>query len=146
MSIEGTVRYAGFWIRLAAYILDAIFIAIIGSIICYILAIVMVLVIGGVDPSLSYDNIGTLAGFVTGIIFYIGFWSWRGQTPGKMIVGIKIVRNDGSSINIGRAFLRLLGYVVSGLIIYVGYLMIAWDVKKQGLHDKIADTIVIKVR
>jgi uncharacterized RDD family membrane protein YckC len=116
--------------------LDAVILIIIG----FILSVIIEIVAPFIDP--FFD----LFAFIIITLFYVGFWTWRGQTPGKMIVGIKIVRCDSSSINIGRAFLRVLGYLVSAFILYIGFIMIAGDGKKQGLHDKIADTIVIKVR
>ncbi len=61
-----------------------------------------------------------------------------------MMMGVKIVKTDGSSIGIGKAILRYVGYYVSTIIIFIGYLMIAWDSRKQGLHDKIAGTLVIR--
>jgi len=59
-------------------------------------------------------------------------------------MGVKITKINGSSIGIGIAILRYIGYLVSAITVFVGYLMIIWDTKKQGLHDKIAGTCVIK--
>ncbi len=63
-----------------------------------------------------------------------------------MAIRVKVIRTDGSEIGYGRAFLREVpGKFLSGLILGIGYLMIAFDAQKQGLHDKIADTYVIKL-
>ncbi|GAH83553.1 unnamed protein product, partial [marine sediment metagenome] len=114
MEIKG--EYVGFWRRLVAYIIDGI---ILGAIIGVLMAIF------GAQQAASWLG-------VIGFIYVIGFWTWRGQTPGKMAMGVKIIKTDGSPIGIGRASLRYLGYLVSAIIIFIGYLMIAWDSKKQG--------------
>ena len=85
-----------------------------------------------------------IAYFIGSILYFPGFWAWKGATPGKMMMGIEIVNTDGSPIGFGRAIVRYIGYFVSGIIIYIGFFMIAWDGKKQGLHDKMAGTIVIE--
>ncbi len=127
--MEVAMNYAGFWRRLVAVIIDGV---ILGAITGILMAIF------GAQQTASW------LGSVIGIIYVIGFWTWRGQTPGKMVMGIKIIKTDGSPIGIGRAVLRYVGYLVSTIIICIGYLMIAWDSKKQGLHDKIAGTYVVK--
>lgn len=127
--MEVAMNYAGFWRRLVAVIIDGV---ILGAITGVLMAIF------GAQQAASW------LGSIIGIIYVIGFWTWRGQTPGKMVMGIKIIKTDGSPIGIGRAILRYVGYLVSTIIIYIGYLMIAWDSKKQGLHDKIAGTYVVK--
>ncbi len=73
------------------------------------------------------------------------FWAWRGATPGKMIMGIKIIRTDSSPLTLDRAVIRFFSSILSGLILYIGFIMIAFDERKQGLHDKIADTYVVKL-
>lgn len=83
----------------------------------------------------------------------IGYWivvlwlvATRGQSPGKMAIGIKIVKTDGSSIGIGATLLReIIGKIVSALIILLGFIWILFDGKRQGWHDKIAETYVVKV-
>ena len=62
-----------------------------------------------------------------------------------MLLGIKIVRaSDGSKIGIGRSIVRFLAYIQAMLILFIGFFMVAFDKRKQGLHDKLAGTVVIK--
>ena len=76
-------------------------------------------------------------------VFFVGYC---GQTPAKMMLRIKVIRTDGRAMSYGRAALReVLGKFISSILLGIGYLMVAFDGKKQGLHDKIADTYVIKV-
>ena len=65
-------------------------------------------------------------------------------TLGKMAMGIKIVRADGSRISIGKAILRYMGKWISGLILGIGYIMAAFTDKKRALHDMIASTVVVR--
>jgi len=83
---------------------------------------------------------------VFGYAYLVFFTGYCGQTPGKMAVRIKVVRTNGAEVGFGRAFLReVVGKFCSKIILGVGYLMVAFDPRKQGLHDKIADTCVIKL-
>lgn len=119
-------KYAGFWKRLAAYLVDYFII----GIICWII---------------SLSVFGNFLSFLILAVYLIGFWGATGQTPGKAVVGIKIVRLDGTNIGLGNAVLRFIGYIVSSIIFFIGFLMIGWHEKKRGLHDLIAATAVIIV-
>jgi len=127
-------RCAGFWRRFAAYLLDGLIL----NVASWIL---------GFTFSFLPLWLGSLVGIafaIGSVIYFPAFWVWQGATPGKMLMGVKIVKTDGSPIGIGTAILRYVGYFVSALILFIGYLMIAWDGKKQGLHDKIAGTYVVE--
>jgi uncharacterized RDD family membrane protein YckC len=75
--------------------------------------------------------------------YFVGLWSWRGQTLGQMAAHIKVVRQDGKPMDLGTAVLRFIGYVVCVLTLGIGFLMIAFDGQKRGLHDRLAGTYVI---
>ena len=71
----------------------------------------------------------------------------KGQTLGKMALGIKVIKRNGQALGLGQAALReVVGKFVSFIALCLGFLWVAWDPKKQGWHDKIAGTEVIKVR
>jgi uncharacterized RDD family membrane protein YckC len=75
----------------------------------------------------------------------IGFWRYCGATPGKLAVAVKIVdARTGQPAHTGRLALRLACYLLSALPLYLGFLWIAVDRRKQGWHDKIAGTVVIQ--
>jgi uncharacterized RDD family membrane protein YckC len=75
----------------------------------------------------------------------VGFWRYCGATPGKLAVGVKIVdARTGGAPPTGRLVLRLVGYLVSALPLYLGFLWAAVDRRKQAWHDKIAGTLVIQ--
>jgi len=146
---EFALEYAGFWIRLGASIIDTIFILLIMYTIYYIVSGFSV---HTVSATLSFPCVGFkswllnlvyLAGL--SLVYIIGFWTWRGQTPGKMIVGIKVIRTDSSPITWQYSCRRYLGYIASTVILCIGFIIIAFDKRKQGLHDRIADTYVVKL-
>ena len=122
------VAYAGFWIRFASYIIDAI--------ILFVVSIVLAIAVGGTS--------GFLLQLAVGVVYTIGFWIAQGATPGKMAVGIRITTVDGGDIDFGRALLRYIGYIASAIILLIGYVMIGFTREKRGLHDYIAGTVVIK--
>src|SRR5687768_18471491 len=80
-------------------------------------------------------------------VVVVGFWRTCGATPGKIALGVKIVdAATGGRPSLGRLVLRFLGYLVSALPLYLGFLWAAVDRRKQGWHDKIGLTVVINSR
>ena len=80
------------------------------------------------------------------LIFVVWLVTTRGQSPGKMAIGIKIVKTDGSSAKLGSVLLReIIGKIVSAIVLLLGFIWILFDGKRQGWHDKIAETVVVKV-
>ncbi len=137
---------AGFWIRVVATVLDSFLL----SIVQFVLTLVISLLFGfiglavGDDPAINM--VIWLFGMTISLGYAVFFTGYCGQTPGKMAVRIKVIRTDGSQMNYGRAAKReILGKFVSSILLGIGYLMVAFDSQKQGLHDKIADTYVIKL-
>lgn len=141
-----TVRYAGFWIRLGAAIIDPLILFVVSSGLQTILVELTLNI--DFDPqarySATYRGIILLTSVVLPIFYECCFVasSWMG-TPGMKLVGIKIIDYDGNQISLGRSFIRYLSQILSGLILCIGYIMIAFDPRKQGLHDKLAKTVVI---
>jgi uncharacterized RDD family membrane protein YckC len=131
-SAAAAGEYAGFWIRLVASIIDGIILNVIG--------LIFGLVLEGIGARI-------LIGILVGIAYSIGFWvANNGQTPGKMAVGIRVQMENGEPIDIGPALLRYVGYYVSAIILFIGFIMIAFTPQKRGLHDYIAGTVVVKAR
>lgn len=117
----GVLVPAGFGIRFLAFLIDLIILAIPGYF------------IGG---ALLY---------AIQAAYYIGLWGARGQTIGEMVLGLRVVGTDGQPISFAKAALRLVGYYISGLILCIGFLMIAFDSQQhRGLHDRIAGTLMVK--
>jgi len=89
-----------------------------------------------------FAMIGTLGLWV---LFYMTWFVGRfGATPGKMLLGIKIVRSDGSPVSYLRAFARFWAHQLSANIMYIGFIIALFDEQRRGLHDHICDTRVIE--
>ena len=130
--------YAGFWARAAAFVLDAVIVSVI---------LVPLLVLGfglrevSLDPAEQWWDLIVLVAIAAAVI---GFWRYCGATPGKLALALKVVdARSGQPPSTGRLVVRFLAYFVSAMPLYLGFLWIAIDRRKQGWHDKIAGTVVI---
>ncbi len=91
----------------------------------------------------TYDTISIVLTIIIGI-FYFGFLTFKfGGTGGKLLFGLHVVGEDEEFISFGRAIGRYFSYMLSGFL-FIGYIMVAFTKKKQGLHDLICNTYVIK--
>jgi uncharacterized RDD family membrane protein YckC len=141
------VEYAGFWIRFVAFIIDSILMA----------AILFPLLIGlygreyidamlGLAAPIS-GPVDILLSYVLPAVAVIVFWIYKAATPGKMIVSAKIVdATTGANPTVGQSIGRYLAYYISIFSLFIGFLWIAFDRRKQGFHDKLANTVVIRTR
>ena len=78
-------------------------------------------------------------------LLVVAFWVYKSATPGKMVVSAEIV--DEKSLgkpSTGQLIVRYIGYYISSFILGLGFLWVAFDKRKQGWHDKIAGTLVVK--
>jgi len=153
VAAEAAVRYAGFWIRFVASIIDSFLVT--G------LQLLLVLVFGFATGALmnlggygenqiagAVGITGQLFALVFAIFYYVFLTGYNGQTLGKKVMGIRVTDLDGSSrVGYGQAFIREVpGKFISTVLLGIGYLMVAFTRNKQGLHDRIAGTLVIRVR
>jgi uncharacterized RDD family membrane protein YckC len=134
------MNFGGFWIRVLAYIIDIIPLLIIG----FVLALLSGEDLINTDPSAPLYSFTDLVGLIVGIAYFVGFESSAYQaTPGKMALGLIVVDTDGRRISPARAFGRYFAKILSGLILLIGYIMVGFTERKQGLHDMIAGTLVV---
>jgi uncharacterized RDD family membrane protein YckC len=143
IQVEPVVKRASFMRRLAACILDQIFV----NIIVYPLAFLGGLafgVMGGRDSGIA-SLIGMLVALIVMWIYYITIpVKMNGRTFGKKILDIRVQRLDGRKLTTGTMFIReVIGKFISGLILMIGYLIALGD-ERRALHDRMADTIVVK--
>ena len=134
MPMEAATARAGWWTRFLAIIIDFIALGIVTSILTSILY-------PGADPS-SNSGLSTLLG----VIYFVYFWSsyGKGQTLGSRAMKIRVVKTDGSYLDLVGAFLRYIGFFISCIALFIGLIWAAFDAQKQGWHDKIAGTYVVK--
>lgn len=134
---ERVVNYAGFWIRFAAYLIDAVILWVAKVIISYVAF--QTYSFYGSNLPLSIISI------VMSVLYFSLMESSAQQaTLGKMAVGIKVGDMRGNRISFANAIGRYLGKFISGILLLIGFLMVVWDDKKQSLHDKLADTYVFE--
>ncbi len=136
-----TVQYAGFWSRFFASILDSLIQA------AVLVPILYMLFGPGIfsDPQVGQTSLGYLINYGLPILWTVLFWKYKSATPGKMLMGIALVDADtGGQPATGRLVLRYFAYIVSALPLLLGFFWVAFDRRKQGFHDKIAHTVVIR--
>ncbi|HZP97842.1 MAG TPA: RDD family protein [Candidatus Limnocylindria bacterium] len=131
--IAATTDKAGWWTRFFAILIDSIGVGI----------------VSGILTSILYQgDTGAASGLQTllGVAYFCYFWSsyGQGQTLGMRALNIKVVKTDGSYLDLAGAFLRYIGLIISCLVIFIGVIWAAFDAHKQGWHDKIANTYVVR--
>ena len=133
------LEYAGFWIRLMAQILDVF---VLGIPIALIVSIFFGFDWLFVDSSWGADILNLILSTVVVVVLWTKL---GGATPGKKLMGIRIISSpDHQTLSYKKSVVRyLIGYTVSTLILFLGFLMIAFREDKRGLHDLIAKTYVI---
>src|SRR5512145_2947598 len=138
-----TYRFAGFWRRFVAYMIDGFIIS---------MVFIVLMIIAGVAffaGAMSGDNQTWIAALTNPermasitlwiwlftLLLNIGYFTYfhgsTGRTPGKMLLGLQVVSADGKPISFGIAFLRSVGYLVSAMVFCLGYIWIGFDRKKQ---------------
>jgi uncharacterized RDD family membrane protein YckC len=141
-------HYAGFWIRFVARLIDNALLTIVAWMILFAVAPLQL-------RERSVSNFSMLAGvgglisllnFALNIAYEVYFVSTRGGTIGKLILGLKIIRADGSRVSAGLAAGRYFAQIISAVILMIGYIMAGFDDEKRALHDRICETRVIYAR
>jgi uncharacterized RDD family membrane protein YckC len=112
---------AGFWERMAAAFLDIVLVSLLSAL------------LGGLP-----------LGLLVALAYFAGMWTWRGTTVGGIVLNLKVVRHDGRPLDFAACLVRSLAAAFSGIMCFLGFLWIAWDLEKQSWHDKIAGTLVVR--
>jgi len=135
LSVNGTSTYAGFWRRVAAVLLDGLLLAVVTAPLTNVM----------VDDPYRFGGPGNLLSSAIGWLYFALMESSSKQaTLGKLALGIHVTDLDGRRIGFGRATGRYFAKILSALILGIGFLMAAFTERKQGLHDLIAQTLVLK--
>jgi len=145
------LKKGGVWIRFLAFAID--------SVLIYFVSLLL-LVVGSIAVGIQYSpeegsyfeklrELVTVPYSITLVIltmiYYTYFIGASGQTIGKIICHLRVIQTNEEPLNYGQAFLRWVGYIVSSIFLYLGFLWIAIDPNAQVWHDKIADTYVVKI-
>jgi len=113
---------AGFWDRIGAAFLD----------------VVLVGVVSGIAG-------GGKLWLLIALAYFAGMWTWRSTTVGGLLLNLKVVRLDGKPVTFAVALVRALGAAFSVIVLFLGFLWIAWDRDKQSWHDKLVGTVVVRL-
>ena len=136
------MSYAGFWKRVAAAIIDEIIIMIGGFAFGFVFVLVMVA--GGIDDLAVLEIMENILGIILIWVYFAVMESSPTQgTLGKMALGIKVTDLEGDKIDFGRATRRHFAKIISALILYICFIMVAFTQEKQGLHDMMAGCLVV---
>jgi uncharacterized RDD family membrane protein YckC len=141
MSTTPELEYVGFWLRVVAALIDTVLVALV--------CMPLLTFVYGTDYWTSTDAIlgpaDVLINFVLPAVAVVLFWIYRQATPGKMAVGARIVdARTGEAPSTGQLVGRYLAYYVSILPLLLGLFWVGWDRRKQGFHDKLANTVVVR--
>ena len=148
---------AGFLIRGVAFCIDTLLLVMLMGIIAAAVGIFLGYYTGVMENIITSEGFDYLKEFIPHIrrialsmliippCYFILLTAIFGQTLGKMISGIRVVRTDGSRVGLLISTLRFFCYIVSGGLLCVGFLWIIWDENRQGWHDMLADTMVVRV-
>lgn len=148
-SYRGAFRYAGFWIRFAARLLDGIVLGIAGIPFNILQSFMLGQPMFSLEqPEINLRYVLIVIGFtilsVAMAVTYEVYFIWRyAATPGKMVLGLRILRSDGTPVTFWRAVGRYFATWLSMLTLYIGFIMAAFDDQKRTLHDHICDTRVV---
>jgi len=117
---------AGFWERMAAAFLDWVIVGFLAGF------------IGAITHKPGFT-------FLVALIYFAGMWTWKATTVGGVVLGLKVVRQDGYPVTLLVCIVRALAAAFAIVIFFLGFLWIVFDREHQGWHDKIAGTVVIKL-
>jgi len=158
-----TQEYAGFWLRFVAYIIDYIIIQVVQSFVIVPILATMGFGFAAANQGIDWNNlsdaemVGLISALSAGlgsvillsltilVLYYSLMESSKYQaTIGKMALGLKVTDMNGNRLDFGRAFLRQISKIISGMILMIGYIMAGLSAKKQALHDMIAGALVVR--
>src|SRR2546427_11517076 len=119
----------GFWERVVAFVIDLQIVSALNNVLQAI------------------DSSGRLSwlSWLFALVYFVYFWSGNGggRTWGMRAMGLRVVREDGSPLDLMRSVVRFLGLIVSCSVVLLGVIWVAFDAKKQGWHDKFAGSVVV---
>lgn len=145
-----SLRYASLEARLVAGVLDLVLLA--SFFLLFLAAAGLVLLLtgdfGDVDPpdSAFYAAIAIILAYLPfAALYFVLLWTWRGQTVGQMAMHIRVARRHGDQVELAAAGLRFLGCLLATAPLFLGFLVALLDAERRGLHDRLADTVVLEL-
>jgi uncharacterized RDD family membrane protein YckC len=145
VAAPAEVRYAGFWIRAAALLIDSLILGTFQFVVEFVVG--YVLSRAGVSPipeAIEMDL--QVMSLLVQIFYFCWFRTHSGATPGKMVFGLKVIDHGGGPVRLGQAVKRWFAQILSGVLLGYGYMKAGWSPEKMSMHDGIARTRVIYAR
>lgn len=145
---------AGFFSRFEAFVIDLVILSIVQLVSSAFIQTILRFfrltgLVGRIQALLDNTTLNIAVGSAIFSLFVIGyfvfFWTLVGFTPGKALLGIKVVRMNGGKLSFGRSLLRFFSYWISAIPIFLGFLWVLWDPNRRAWHDKIAGTQVLYI-
>src|SRR5262249_42310319 len=137
-------HYAGPSSRLAAYVIDAVLVSALYSVVTAAVVWILELI---VSRSFDASDLGTVASSILltvwSFLYFAVPWAVSGRTPGMLVLGLRVVRRDGSPLDPGHAFLRALVFPLSFIPLGLGLIGILVGREHRALHDVLARTTVV---
>ncbi len=146
MNASASLSYAGFWRRLLAFFIDyLLFSTLLAPLLYLIYGRGYFLWLVEAEGFLEvYGAADLLLAKILPFLLLVIFWRRLGATPGKILLDCRVVDAQTlENISFKNAFIRAAGYIISALPVYLGFIWMAFDKRKQGLHDKLAGTLVL---
>ena len=147
LSSDGEVAptYAGFWLRVVASLIDSLVAGVGAFVIGLVMGVFLLFLFPDLLDNPDSDAIFGLVGFLGGLAYFgIMESSSKQATLGKMALGLKVTDLDGQRIGLVKAINRNLGKIISYVLLGIGFFMAGFTKKKQGLHDKMVATLVVR--
>lgn len=149
-AVPGPYGYGGFWVRFLARVLDGLILMCVIFPLSFVFGMLFASTMATGQPNVgafvALQIVMQLGALAIGVAYDLFFLRKYDATPGKMALGLKVLRDDGTKLTKGRIVGRHFAHIINGFTIGIGYIIAAFDDQKRGLHDRICDTRVIKTR
>lgn len=142
-------KYAGFWFRTLAAVIDGVLVQVAALVLVFPLAFSMGASMADSVSAEGIEAAGGVLGFFVGLLVQWLWFTVAESSPwqaslGKKLLGLKVTNEEGARIGFAEANVRYWSKILSAILLCIGFLMVGFTARKQGLHDKIARTLVIK--
>lgn len=140
-QLEG--RVAGFISRLVAFVIDVVLLVILVGLGSWVTTHIEALFELFMKRELRLEEIYVFSIPFIVAVYFVGLWAFTGATIGKWTLGLRVVRADGFPPTIGRSLIRFIGYLISAIVFFLGFIWILFDDEHRGWHDELAGTWVV---
>jgi uncharacterized RDD family membrane protein YckC len=140
----GEVHTIGFTRRVGANIIDGIIISMLTLVVVVLLGLFGVLFgMYRTSEEITGEWLIVISAAIVSVLYFVGSWASTGQTVGHTALTARVALPNGGKLSVGRAILRYIGYVISSLVLGIGFLWIIFDPRNRGWHDKLAGSVVV---